>query len=107
MDHKVFEDAMFEAVNRNAADMEAAQQEALVERQMNEAAHKARMLRIRKKAACKEILGTGIVFLGITGAMFWLSWAGSCGELPELICGVAGLAAGSRITALARVFRKK
>lgn len=107
MDHTGFENAMFEAVNRNAADMEAAQLAAQAERQLNEAAHKARMLRIRKKAACKEILGTGIIFLGITVAMFWLSRAGICGELPELICAAAGLGAGIRIGSLARVFRKK
>lgn len=107
MDHNAFEASMIEAVNRNAADMEAARLEALLERQQNEEAHKARMMRIRKKAALREIVATGIISLGIIAAMLYLSLSTmGLGVLPEAICALVGLAAGTRLTALARAFRK-
>lgn len=108
MDHKAFENAMIEGVNRNAAGVEAALLAEMQERQQAEAAHNARMMRIRKRAAFKEILGTGILFLGIISAMLYLSHTGiGPGELPELVCTAAALGAGIRIGSLSRVFRKK
>ena len=107
MDHKAFEDAMIDGVNRNAEDKENVRLEALRERQQVEAALKAMMHRIKKREATRQIIGTGIISLGVIAAMFYLSWAEiGPGELPEFVCAIVGLAAGARLTALARAFRK-
>lgn len=103
MDHKAFEDNMIEMVNRNSESAEQARKEAYRAAQEDKTYAKYRK---KSDAALQMVVWIG-AFIIVALCMFWLNRLGIApGELPEAVCAVAGLATGSRVTTLARVFRK-
>ena len=107
MDHKVYEDNMIEAVNRNCKDAEQARMEAyLAEAQAREQEHKAMRICMKRIATAKIIIWFEVFVCALLSALYFNLHGLASPVLQVAICGVVGLVTGLRVNALARAFRK-
>lgn len=103
MDHKEYENTMFDCVNQHSSEKEQgrkAEADATREEQ-------GYILHCQRINAAIKIVVWLAAFLCALVVMFYLNWLSIAPpELPAAICGVIGLVTGSRVNALARAFRK-
>lgn len=103
MDHKGFENTMFDCVNRHSNEKEQGRKaEADAAREKQDY-----ILRCQKLNAAIKIVMQLALFLCTMMVLFYLNRLTVFPpELPAAICGVVGLVTGSKVNALARAFRK-
>ena len=103
MDHKTFENTMIDYVNRNSKSAEEARREAYLAAQSK--AHYNR--RSKKSDAAVQIVVWFGVYLVFVLCAVYASWFKLLpGEFTAIICSVAGLVTGFKLSALWRAFRK-
>ena len=114
MDHKVYENNMFDFVNRNCENAEQARINAFAAEEKKkleaylaaEEEEKAKRICMKRNALVKIFIWVE-VFVCALLYMFFLNFQGIAHPvLQVVISGVVGLVTGLRINALARAFRK-